>query len=204
MSKFTEELVRVATSQIGVREISGNNKGPMIVEYQKTTWLKPSPWPWCAAFITWCIKETLNSKDVKSELGITTLTQSNKWRPRTASAWDFDNWGEGVGFSILTENDKAKAGDIVTFDFSHIGIVIEDQVGDSIVTVEGNTNNKGERDSLSGDGVWKKTRHWKLIRTLIRQPNIPKIDPASDVDKARAAERAASLKIRLEKMKKAQ
>ena len=36
-------------------------------------------------------------------------------------------------------------------------------------TIEGNTNVKGERDSLSGDGVWQKTRNHKLIRTLLRK-----------------------------------
>jgi hypothetical protein len=169
MSKFSEELVRIAKSQIGVREIGGNNKGPMIVEYQKATWLKPSAWPWCAAFVAWAIKNALESKEVMKELGLKNARQVENWRPRTASAWDFNEWAESKGLTILTENDKAKAGDIVTFDFSHIGIVIEDQVDENIITVEGNTNGKGERDSLSGDGVWKKTRNYKLIRTLIRK-----------------------------------
>lgn len=169
MSKFANELARIAKTQIGVREIGGNNKGPMVVEYQKSTWLKPSPWPWCAAFVSWCIRESLKSAEVKNELGLKTLLQTNKWRPRTASAWEFEKWGADVGFKILPETEKAKIGDIVTFDFSHIGIVIEDQIDDNIVTVEGNTNGKGDRDSLSGDGVWKKTRNYKLIRALIRK-----------------------------------
>jgi hypothetical protein len=49
----------------------------------------------------------------------------------------------------------ARAGDFVVFDFSHIGIVAADQkaVTDNIQTIEGNTNGKGERDGLAGDGV---------------------------------------------------
>ena len=40
---------------------------------------------------------------------------------------------------------------------------------ESIVhTIEGNTNGKGERDSLSGDGVWQKGRAMNLIRGVIR------------------------------------
>lgn len=169
MSRFTEELVRIAKSQIGVKESGGNNRGPMIEEYQNATWLRKGAWPWCAAFVDWCINETLKSKDVMKELGLKNAAQVKNWRPRTAAAWDFDNWAKTRGFKILTENDKAKSGDIVTFDFSHIGIVIEDQIDDNIITVEGNTNVKGERDSLSGDGVWKKTRNHRLIRTMIRK-----------------------------------
>lgn len=169
MSKFADELTRVAKTQIGVKEIGGNNRGPMIVEYQKTTWLKPGPWPWCASFVTWCINEILKSKDVMKELGLKNATQVKNWRPQTAGAFDFDKWGKEHGFKILPETEKAKAGDLVTFDFSHIGIVIEDQIDENIITVEGNTNGKGERDSVSGDGVWKKTRNYKLIRTLIRK-----------------------------------
>jgi hypothetical protein len=169
MSKFTEELVRIAKTQIGVCESGGNNKGPMIVEYQKATWLKPGAWPWCAAFVDWVIKNALTSKDVMKELGLKNATQVKNWRPQTAGAWDFDKWGKEHGFKILPETEKAKAGDLVTFDFSHIGIVIEDQIDENIITVEGNTNGRGERDSLSGDGVWKKTRNYKLIRTLIRK-----------------------------------
>lgn len=169
MSKFAEELVKVSKSQIGIKEEGGNNKGPMIVEYQKATWLKPGPWPWCAAFVDWVIMNALTSKDVMKELGLRNVVQVKNWRPRTAAAWDFDKWAAAKGFSILTENDKAKAGDIVTFDFSHIGIVIEDQIDENIITVEGNTNGKGERDSTSGDGVWKKTRSKKIIRTLLRK-----------------------------------
>ena len=169
MTKFADELVRIAKSQIGVCEVGGNNSGPKIEEYQRSTWLRVGKWPWCASFVTWCINETLKSKDVMKELGLKNATQVKNWRPRTAGAWDFDSWGKAHGFTILTENDKAKAGDIVTFDFSHIGIVIEDQVDENIITVEGNTNVKGDRDSLSGDGVWQKKRNHKLIRTLIRK-----------------------------------
>lgn len=169
MSKFADEIVKVAKSQVGIKEEGGNNKGPMIVEYQKATWLKPGPWPWCAAFVDWVIMQALTSKDVMKELGLKNATQVKNWRPRTAGAWDLDNWAKTHGFKILTENDRAKSGDIVTFDFSHVGIVIADQIDENIITVEGNTNTKGDRDSLSGDGVWQKVRNHKLIRTLLRK-----------------------------------
>ena len=161
-------LINIASSQVGVKEEGGNNKGSQVVEYQKTTWLKPGPWPWCAAFICWCISEWLH-KDISAadELGIKDI---ESWRPKTAGAFDFINWGKSKGLKVTDEKELAKAGDLVIFDFSHIGIVEEDQKkGErTIKCIEGNTNGKGERDSESGDGVWRKKRATNLVRAYIR------------------------------------
>jgi hypothetical protein len=40
--------------------------------------------------------------------------------------------------------------------------------GDHIVTIEGNTNGSGGRDSESGDGVWRKIRKKSLVKDIIR------------------------------------
>jgi hypothetical protein len=92
-----------------------------------------------------------------------------EWRPKTALAYGLTAWAKQRPntTTILTENDKAQAGDIVTFDFSHVGFVVSDN-GHWIETIEGNTNGKGERDSESGDGVWKKVRKKTLVKDLIR------------------------------------
>jgi hypothetical protein len=49
-------------------------------------------------------------------------------------------------------------------------LVIADQAltEDEILTVEGNTNGRGERDSGTGDGVWKKKRKPSLTKSYIR------------------------------------
>jgi hypothetical protein len=93
-----------------------------------------------------------------------------KWRPKTAAAFDFANWAKERNLAVLSRSARALAGDLAIFDFSHIGVVIRDQSKGStqIVTVEGNTNNKGERDSNSGDGVWRKIRPTRLVRSYIR------------------------------------
>lgn len=77
---------------------------------------------------------------------------------------------EQYGFTVLGEDKLAKAGDFVTFDFSHIGLVVEDQssLTTEIQTIEGNTSIKGGRDSESGDGVWRMKRAPKLTRAYIR------------------------------------
>ncbi len=57
-----EKLIAIAESQVGVREIGGNNRGDKIREYQTATDLAPGAWPWCAAFTDWCIKEWLEDR----------------------------------------------------------------------------------------------------------------------------------------------
>jgi len=80
-----------------------------------------------------------------------------------------------MGQTTETENPagirKARAGDFLVFDFSHshMGLVVEEQASiKSIMTIEGNTNGKGDRDSDCGDGVWKKQRMPKLTNSHIR------------------------------------
>jgi hypothetical protein len=110
----------------------------------------------------------LKDKEVISWLGLKTKTP-DQWRPTTALAYGLTSWAKGRPntTSIYTEKDIAKLGDIVTFDFSHVGFVVSDN-GSTITTIEGNTNGKGERDSENGDGVWQKERKKYLVKDLIR------------------------------------
>jgi hypothetical protein len=165
---LTRRLVDLALAEVGVREVGGNNRGPRIVDYQKATWLAPGPWPWCAAFQCWLVREWLKDPGVRRAFGLTTDAEVEAWRPRTAGAFDFERWGRSKNQIILPESATAKAGDLVIFDFSHIGVVVTDQIGSTIESVEGNTNGKGERDSLSGDGVWRKRRARSLVKCYIR------------------------------------
>ena len=164
-----KKLVEIASKEVGVRESGGNNCGRRIREYQLATWLKPDPWPWCAAFVCWAIREWLKLPDVRSVLSLRNDADVTKWRPQTAGAFDFERWAKSKGLSVLNERAMAKAGDLVIFDFSHIGIIATDQIAPaSIDTIEGNTNGSGERDSESGDGVWRKRRAAKLAKSYIR------------------------------------
>jgi hypothetical protein len=164
-----QKLVELALKEVGVRESGSNNRGPRIVEYQKATWLEPGAWPWCAAFICWLIREWLKDAAVREYLSLRNDKEVEAWRPQTASAFDFEKWARRQDQLILPETELAKAGDLVIFDFSHIGLVIGDQLAVNLDTVEGNTNGKGERDSQSGDGVWRKRRHRSLTKCYIRR-----------------------------------
>jgi hypothetical protein len=95
--------------------------------------------------------------------------EAENWRPQTAGAFDFERWAKEKGLQVLNKKSLAKAGDLVVFEFSHIGIVVKDQISpDSIECIEGNTNGSGQRDSTAGDGVWRKRRAASLVRSFIR------------------------------------
>lgn len=176
MNPAIDRLVQLAMNEVGTREGPVNNTGARIVEYQGATWLQPGAWPWCAAFCCWLVRELLEEDEVRAYLASyfkkpsLSFAQAEKARCRDASAFGWEKWARASGFKLLDENQLARAGDFVVFDFSHIGLVIQDQktLADRIRTVEGNTNGKGERDSATGDGVWIKERDRSLVKSYIR------------------------------------
>jgi hypothetical protein len=154
-----EKMVALAREQIGVSEVDGTNCGPMVDTYKAATWLDANKgWPWCAAFVCWLVKEAVDGEEVKFD------------RPRTAGAWDFENWAKkqaanGIDLRKPT-NEDIKTGDIIVFTFSHIGIAVADVDSSGYVkTIEGNTNGEGSRE---GGSVLEKNRHVSKIRSRIR------------------------------------
>lgn len=151
-------LVELAAAEVGVSEIDGTNCGPRVNEYKAATWLPADkPWPWCAAFICWLIREAMEGRD---------------WtfpRPETAGAWDFENWCLKVDKSAILKRNPGKdirAGDIVIFTFSHIGIATsEPDIYKMVRTIEGNTDGEGSRE---GGAVLRKRRSLSKIRSRIR------------------------------------
>jgi hypothetical protein len=158
--KLAPELVRIATAEIGVEEVNGSNCGPRVDEYKAATWLDPHQgWPWCAAFVCWVVREAMEATGGRYTFD----------RPRTAGAWDFENWSRKQDSSTWTKrphDGDIQAGDIVIFTFSHIGIATSGpDAGGWVSTVEGNTDAAGSRE---GGGVYRKRRHVSKIRSRIR------------------------------------
>ena len=157
------EMVRLAKEEIGVTEIDGTNCGEMVNEYKAATWLDSEKgWPWCAAFICWLVREAIEKESVLFK------------RPRTAGAWDFENWArsqvdKGVElYKPPSSGNKPhiREGDIVVFRFSHIGLAIGEPTEKGYVkTIGGNTNGAGSRE---GGSVLEKSRHISSIRSVIR------------------------------------
>jgi hypothetical protein len=163
-------LVALARSEVGTREAGGNNRGVRVEEYQQATWLNPGPWPWCAAFTCWLLREWARDPAVRGRLKLAADADAGRWRCRDARAFGWEPWARSRGLKVLDAGSLARAGDIVVFDFSHIGLIVAKQarVTDPLHTIEGNTNSAGDRDSDAGDGVWEKRRDPSLARSLIR------------------------------------
>lgn len=171
-------LVEVAKQYLKVRESKVNNIAPEIQEMQKSTWLKPAAWPWCAAFTCHVLKKALENPEyetyIRSRYEIPTTLEN--WRCKDASAFGWINWANKLKLSakhkeeiLFDERKTAKCGDIVVFDFSHIGIV-ENQVPNSgiITTIEGNTSPKTTQRDGVNDGVYQMTRKDTLVKSYIR------------------------------------
>jgi len=156
--KLADKLVSLARNEIGVEEVDGSNCGVRVDTYKSATNLPPhEAWPWCAAFVCWLVREAIRTD------GPYTFA-----RPTTAGAWDFENWSKKQDNSTHTlrnPGNDIKAGDIVIFKFSHIGLCVRSAEAGRIRTVEGNTDAAGSRE---GGGVFEKSRALDSIKTRIR------------------------------------
>jgi hypothetical protein len=162
VKELVSEIIRIAKAEVGTREVGNTNCGIRVNEYKAATWLNPKKgWPWCAAFVCWVIREAMASSGTKQ-------TKTFK-RPRTAAAWDFENWSieqDSTTWMRRPHGNDIMAGDLVIFTFSHIGIAVSSPDKNGNVTVaEGNTDSAGSRE---GGGVYLKTRKLTQIRSRIR------------------------------------
>ena len=161
-----KKLADIATSQVGFLE-HGTNTGAKVIQYQRATDLRGTGWPWCAAFVCWCVQKWASDPAVWEEIQRQlrpTLTP-DRWRPQTASAFGFEAWARSRRCKVLPRKADLKTGDLMIFSMSHIGIVADDDSTGKIYTVEGNTGATGGRD---GDGVWAKVRRRSEARSFIR------------------------------------
>lgn len=161
-AKMPQAIVEIAEAEIGVAEVNGSNCGPRVDQYKAATWLDHTKgWPWCAAFICWVVREAAAQEGVK-------FTRTFK-RPRTAGAWDLENWSLAQDSSTWTKKphrNDIEPGDIVVFRFSHVGFAVgKPNKKGWLLTVEGNTNSRGSRE---GGAVLRKNRHVSQIRSRIR------------------------------------
>lgn len=160
-AKLPAELVRLAEKEVGVEEVNGTNCGPRVNEYKAATNLSPGkPWPWCAAFICWLVREAMENTG--------TAETPTFHRPQTAGAWDFMHWSRAQDGSTRTRKDPAddiQPGDVVVFKFSHIGLAVGKPNGGYVDCIEGNTDGAGSRE---GGAVLHKRRKLSQILARIR------------------------------------
>ena len=167
ISEFAKEMVRISQTQIGIFEKPRNsNSGPEVEGwYQRSTWLSGTGFAWCAAFICYLFKKASEKPGIKYSFQL----------PKTAGAFDFENWARNnISYVEIIKPpfNKILPGDIIIFNFSHIGISIGSLSGGKIDCIEGNTDESGSRE---GGGVYRKSRRVSLIKTVLRlkyNPNL--------------------------------
>lgn len=164
MPILPEKIVKVAETKVGVRESGGPNKGKDLQVFFDADSYDPNGkkpgddgYAWCASFVCWVVMKAMEGR---------------KWtfdRPTTPGAFAFELWSLAQDKSTQTKKkpgNDIQRGDLVIFNFSHIGIATGPPNAAGVFpTIEGNTNSAGSRE---GDGVYKKTRHVTSVRSRIR------------------------------------
>lgn len=147
-SSSKEKLVSVYTSQIGVREATGNNDGVMVEAYLKTVGFEKG-YSWCAAFVTWSFEQT--SKDIK--------TAHSAWAP---SWFPTKNTIYIKGKLNRAKPDKADVFGIFYPNenrIGHVGFIDEWPPNENyVITVEGNTSNGVYRKRRLKANIYKVSR----------------------------------------------
>ncbi|TSE01325.1 CHAP domain-containing protein, partial [Aquimarina algiphila] len=150
-SSISEEELRQCVkelydSQVGVREVGGENRGVSVEMYLESVGLGRSL-AWCAAFVSWCYQHARVE------------APKSGWVPSYALQ------RKRIYQRGKFQKQKPQSGDVFMIWYhklnrpAHIGFV--DHWGDKwVITVEGNTNDNGSRE---GDGVYRKRRLKKQV-----------------------------------------
>jgi hypothetical protein len=153
-------LVTIARAELGVHEES-RNQGPGILKYWEATSYGADGFktrePWCAAFVAWCVALYLDGR---------------ARRPKSAAVRQWVPDALRLGWRVFGPRDGLlfpRAGDVVVFQFSHIGIVEDFADGAHVATIEGNTDDEGGRE---GREVARRLRPLSLCKSFIRVPEV--------------------------------
>jgi len=132
---LAQKALGIAITQDGIAEKpKGSNSGPEVNQYLKSVGLGKG-FPWCMAFVYWCVGKAATALEIKNPL-IKTGGVMLQWN--------------ATKLPKLTNNSKVvKPGDIFIMEFGHgtghTGFV-EKIEGKTVYTVEGNTNDDGSRE----------------------------------------------------------
>ena len=150
-SKLSIAALAKAATQLGVAESPKNsNRGKDIEKYLKAVGLGGG-YAWCMAFVYWCVDECAKA--------------DCKVNPLTKTGGVMAQWNKTV-----PERRKSvpQVGDVFIMDFGkgtgHTGFV-ERIEGNTIYTIEGNTNDEGSRE---GYEVAQRARPLKSFKGFIR------------------------------------
>ena len=155
------DVLRIAANEIGYSRwtdpANGTKYGRWYADLTKSPYFGTNGVPYCAMFVAWV------------------LAQANQSCPGmpTAACVTALNGARNAG--IIRSNKKdARPGDLVLFDWDgglpdHIGIV-EVNKGSYIQTIEGNTSSGNSGSQSNGGGVYRRTRSWSTVHSIIAVP----------------------------------
>ncbi|MBR1942754.1 CHAP domain-containing protein [bacterium] len=133
-STKAQRALQVASSQIGVREATGNNDGAQINEYRNG---KADGSAWCASFVSYCYGRGQGTDNSKT-FGYDASSQSIRRKAQNAGY-----------YQKARTNYTPKAGDVAVWSngdgTGHVGIVTKTNADGSFETIEGNCSNQVAR-----------------------------------------------------------
>ena len=177
MSTFAlrKRLVDIARFDVGSVEVT-KNRAPWIAKLWPAT-SYPEGYDlndphskgraaYCAAGLAYCLREWLNLPEVLDTFKLKPST-AEKWRCKSARAFDWEDWAKAKKLQILPKNSILKTADIVIYSYSHIELVSDDDGTKTgpFTAIGYNTNASGSRD---GEGCFEKPRARASVKCFIR------------------------------------
>jgi len=165
--ELRKKLIEIARLDVGKLETS-RNQAPFIKKFWPAT-SYPEGYvnrePYCAAAMCYWVQQWLTIPEVLAALNMS-ASAAEKWRCKSAAAFGWLDWAVKKGLVLLSDSqsETLHTGDVVVFDFSHIGVVVTD-FDTHVHTIEANTGATGGRE---GDGVFEKVRARSLAKKFIR------------------------------------
>ena len=165
--ELRKKLIEIARLDVGKLETS-RNQAPFIKKFWPAT-SYPEGYvnrePYCAAAMCYWVQQWLTIPEVLTALNMS-ASAAEKWRCKSAAAFGWLDWAVKKGLVLLSDSqsETLHTGDVVVFDFSHIGVVVTD-FDTHVHTIEANTGAAGGRE---GDGVFEKIRARSLAKKFIR------------------------------------
>lgn len=147
VQSLQQRALKEARELVGVMEIGGNNSGPKVMEIIRANG-GTGPEPWCGDFVAYCYKRAGSKAVTRGWAAVRFI-------------------GRIAGQRVVT---KPIPGDLVCFDFDHVGMFVRHDGKGRIVTIEGNTGASGavSDSKTGGDGVYLKRRSTSLVSRYVR------------------------------------
>jgi 3D (Asp-Asp-Asp) domain-containing protein len=152
-SSVGDRTVAAAQSYLGVTENASSNTGSQLNPFFSAGGGSQGQ-PWCAGFVSAVTQQA--------------TAGTNTPAPRTMRAYGMEDFARNGNAEIFRPGQKPlQPGDIITYNYSHTGIVETVNSDGSFTTIEGNTS--GRDMDREGQGVFRKNkRNTNSVRSVIR------------------------------------